>query len=79
MASERTVYNVVPNTSGDKWLLSQENSESKSEDFRTKQEAVEAAEARAKAEGPSQIKVHQSDGNMESDSTYGEDPVRTPG
>ena len=77
MASNRTVYNVVPNTSGDKWLVSQENSDSNSEDFRTKTEAVDTAKERARKQEPSQVKVHKSDGNMEYESTYGDDPARS--
>ena len=72
MASNRTVYHVVPNTSGDKWLLSQENSDSKCDDFRTKQEAVEAAKARVRKQEPSQVKVHKSDGSIEYESAYGQ-------
>jgi hypothetical protein len=71
MTTNRRVYHVVPNTSGDKWLLSQENSDSNSEDFRTKAEAIEAAKQRARKQEPSQVKVHKSDGNMEYESTYG--------
>ena len=48
------------------------------EQHRTKEEAVEAAKERARGQEPSQVKVHTSDGNMEYESTYGEDPRRTP-
>ena len=78
VARNRTVYHVVPNASGDKWLVSQESRDRSSEEFRTKAEAVEAAKARARKKGPSQVKVHKSDGNMEYESAYGEDPRRMP-
>jgi hypothetical protein len=78
VASDRTVYHVVPNASGDAWLISQENNDSFREQYRTKDEAVQAAKARARGEEPSQVKVHKSDGNMEYESTYGEDPRRSP-
>jgi hypothetical protein len=48
------------------------------QEFRTKEEAVNAAKERARGEEPSQVKVHTSDGNMEYESTYGDDPRRSP-
>jgi hypothetical protein len=77
MASDRTVYHVVPNASGEEWLVTQENGSFR-EQHRTKEEAVEAAKARARGQEPSQVKVHTSDGNMEYESTYGSDPSRSP-
>ena len=73
MASNRTVYNVVLDASGDKWLVTQEGSDSMREVFARKAEAVLTAKVRAKKQGPSQVKVHKADGNMEYESTYGED------
>jgi hypothetical protein len=78
MAKNRTVYHVVPDASGERWLVTQENGEFRQE-HRTKEDAVNAARERAHGEKPSQIKVHKSDGNMEYESTYGEDPTRYPG
>jgi Uncharacterized protein conserved in bacteria (DUF2188) len=78
MASNRTVYHVVQNSSGDKWLVTQEGSDSMRKVFGRKAEAVLTAKVRAKKQEPSQVKVHKSDGNMEYESTYGEDPARTP-
>ena len=60
-----------------KWLVRQENSDSNREDFRTKTEAVDTAKERARKQEPSQVKVHKSDGNMEYESTYGDDPARS--
>jgi hypothetical protein len=77
MATNRTVYYVVPDASGKTWLVTQENNEFRQE-FRTKQEAVEFAKERARKQEPSQVKVHKQDGNMEYESTYGEDPARSP-
>lgn len=78
MASNRTVYHVVPNASGEEWVISQENDGRFREQYRTKEEAVKAAKERARGQEPSQVKVHNSDGNMEYESTYGEDPRRSP-
>ena len=77
MASNRTVYHVVPNASGERWVVSQENDNFRQE-FTTKDEAVQAAKERARGQEPSQVKVHKQDGNMEYESTYGQDPSRTP-
>jgi hypothetical protein len=77
MASNRTVYHVVPNASGDKWVVTQENAQFRQE-FDTKQNAVDFAKDRARGQEPAQVKVHKSDGNMEYESTYGEDPARSP-
>lgn len=80
MATEtksRKVYHVVPNSSGEKWVVSQENASLRRE-FDTKEEAVEEARKLAQAADLGQIKVHKKDGNMEYESTYGEDPPEYP-
>lgn len=73
----RVVYHVVPNSSAEKWVVSQENAEFRKE-FETKDEAVQFAKERARKEELGQVKVHKKDGNMEYESTYGEDPERYP-
>ena len=78
MASNRTVYHVVPDADQSHWLVTQENAAFR-EQYETKEEAVEAAKSRARREEPSQVKVHKFDGNMEYESTYGDDPARSPG
>jgi hypothetical protein len=75
---ERVVHHVVPNSSGEKWVVSQERAEFRRE-FETKDEAVEFAKERARKEELGQVKVHKKDGNMEYESTYGEDPPEYPG
>lgn len=75
---ERTVYHVTPDASGDKWLVVRENADLRQE-YDTKEEAVEAAKTRARGEEPSQVKVHKADGNMQYESTFGDDPVESPG
>ena len=75
---ERVVYHVVPNSSGERWVVSQENAEFRRE-FDTKEEALAFAKERAKSAALGQIKVHKQDGNMEYENTYGEDPPEYPG
>ena len=77
MATNRTVYHVVPNASGEQWLVSLENGSFRQK-FRTKEEAVNAAKERARKQEPAQVKVHKADGNMEYESSYGDDPARSP-
>jgi hypothetical protein len=79
MASDRVVYHVVPNADQSRWVITIENDERFREEYETKDEAVSAAKARARNEEPSQVKVHKRDGNMEYESTYGDDPRSSPG
>jgi len=78
MANNRTVYHVAPDASSDKWLVTQEGSDSTCGVFRRKAEAALEAKLRARKQEPSQVKVHRSDGNMEYESTYGDDPAHAP-
>lgn len=73
----RVVYHVVPNASAEKWVVSQENADYRSE-HDTKEEAVQEARRLAQQAELGQIKVHKKDGNMEYESTYGADPERYP-
>lgn len=79
MASDRSVYHVVPNADQSRWVVSREKDDAFREEYDTKNEAVDAAKTRARGEEPSQVKVHSRDGNMEYESTYGDDPSRSPG
>jgi hypothetical protein len=74
---ERKVFHVVPDASAERWVVSQENADFRRE-FDRKEEAEEFAKIRAKEAILGQVKVHTRDGNMEYESTYGEDPERTP-
>lgn len=77
----REVYHVVPDASAEHWVVSQENAEFRKE-FDTKEEAVEFAKERGRSAEQrghnGQVKVHKKDGNMEYESTYGDDPERSP-
>ncbi|HZR02115.1 MAG TPA: DUF2188 domain-containing protein [Burkholderiales bacterium] len=79
MASNRAIYHVVPNADGKRWVVTIEQSDSFREEYDTKDEAVRAAKKMARLQEPSQVKVHKQDGNMEYESTYGDDPGRSPG
>lgn len=66
--SGRQVFHVSPNSSGERWVVSQENAEFRKE-FERKEEAEEFAKEKAKAANLAQVKVHTKDGNMEYEST----------
>jgi hypothetical protein len=76
MGSNRSVYHVVPDASGQKWVVTLENNDSFRQEFSTKDEAVRSAKTPARLEEPSHVNVHKSDGNMDYESTYGQDPQR---
>ena len=78
MARNRTIYHVVPDVSGEAWVVTQEDDHAFRREFRTKDEAVQAAKERARDQEPSHVKVHEADGNLEYESTYGDDPSRPP-
>jgi hypothetical protein len=79
MASDRKVYHVVPNADQSKWLVTREKDDRFREEYDTKARAEEAAKERARGEEPSQVKVHKQNGNMDYESTYGDDPRGIPG
>jgi hypothetical protein len=76
--SERVVYHVTPDAAAQRWVVSEENGNFRQE-FNTKDEAEKFAKERAQREELSQVKVHKSNGNMDYESTYGEDPRDIPG
>jgi uncharacterized membrane protein YkoI len=73
----RVVYHVVPDASGERWVVSQENASHRTE-HDTKEEAVKEAKRLAQEAELGQVKVHKKDGNMEYESTYGDDPREYP-
>jgi hypothetical protein len=51
-----------------------ERGERGQEDFERKSEAVQYAKEEARGDPPSQVVVHGSDGRIQYESTYGDDP-----
>jgi hypothetical protein len=76
--NERVVYHVTPDASANRWVVSREDADFRRE-FDTKEEAEIFAKQRAQREELAQVKVHKRDGNMDYESTYGEDPRNIPG
>ena len=76
--TERAVYHVTPDASAERWIVSLENSNFRQE-FETKSAAEKFAKEAAQNNGLAKLKVHRKDGNMDYESTYGEDPRDIPG
>jgi hypothetical protein len=70
---ERVVYHVTTDASAEKWVVTQEHRNLRRE-FNTKDEAEKFARYRARLNELSQVKVPKRDGNMDYETTYGEDP-----
>ena len=79
MAHEPKVYHVVPNANQTRWVLRRESDAYLREEFSTKEEAVDAAKSRARADELSQINVHKTNGSIEYETSCGQAPVRSSG
>ena len=74
MAEEARVFDVRPSAAADKWQVAEEGVDSP-EEFDTREQAIEAAKKLAQAHGPSRLRVHSSDGRVEHETSYEEDPL----
>lgn len=79
MASDRTVFHVTPYVNS--WKVKTEGAGAYEFEavMDTKEEAVEVAKEHAKAQMPSQVIIHNQDGRISDESTYGDDPASSPG
>lgn len=68
--AKRNVYHVVPE--GMNWQVKFEGRVQGT--YILKSQAIESGRLKAKANTPSQLVVHRSDGTIEVEWTYGEDP-----
>ena len=73
---ERRVLRVLPNEG--EWKVT-EQGEGGQEDFKRKTEAVQYAKEEARGDPPSQVVVHGSNGRIQYESTYGDDPPEKKG
>ena len=73
----RMVYHITPDALGKCWIVTQENRNMRQE-FDTKEEAEKFARHRARLNQFAQVKVHKKDGDLDYESTYGEDPRDLP-
>ena len=79
MASDRTVFHVTPYVNS--WKVKSEGAGAYEFEavMDTKEAAVAEAKERAKAHQPSQVIIHNKDGKIAEESTYGDDPRASKG
>lgn len=75
----RTIYHVVYDSDERHWEVKLQGAQRASFVFETKEKAIEKARALAKNNRPSQVIVHKMDGTFETEWTYGDDPLSSPG
>ncbi len=70
--SKRIVYHV---TKGDNWSIKKEGADRASATASTKRDAIDRAVELARGSGGlAQVKIHNEDGKIASERTYGQDP-----
>lgn len=73
----RQVFHVVPQ--GQLWELILVGTGARLSQHPTKEAAVEDGRRKAHANQPSQLVIHRSDGTIEDEATYQDDPYPPPG
>ncbi len=76
---KRYQLHVTYDRKSKKWGVKEAGVRRPLSEFGTKKEAVDQAREIAKANQPSQIKIHKQDGKIQEERTYGSDPKRTKG
>jgi hypothetical protein len=77
MASDRQVYHVVTTEKG--WSVQKEGDKGSWEFFGTKEEAVRRGRELGSSHERGQVIIHKTDGTIEEERTFGDDPASTPG
>lgn len=78
-ASSRAVFHVVPDSKAGVWHVKAQRNPQAVSTHRTKDEAIVAGRALAKAQPLGQLIVHKANGQIETEYTYGKDPVNSVG
>jgi hypothetical protein len=76
--AKRKVYHITPSHEGG-WNVKPEGVHRNIQHTKTKQEALNYARQLAKQTQPSQIKVHNRTGRIQTEYTYGNDPRKSKG
>jgi hypothetical protein len=79
MATNRTVFHVTPYVNS--WKVKTEGAGPYEFEavMDNKDDAVRVAKEHARAQMPSQVIIHNQDGKIADESTYGDDPASSPG
>ena len=75
---KRQLYHVTPSP-GVGWNVKKKGSRRSSGHFDIKDQAVDCGRYLAKSSGLGQIKIHKQDGKIQTEHTYGDDPVKYKG
>jgi hypothetical protein len=75
--ANRVVYHVTPNVNS--WMVKEQGSDATEYLVDNKDDAVRHARELAKANEPGQVIVHNRDGKIAEELTYGDDPRDVPG
>jgi hypothetical protein len=70
--NRRTVYHVTPDVAAVRWVVYQENGSFRRE-YDRKEDAVYIAKLKAQLDRFSRVKVHNADGRVDYEATYGEE------
>jgi hypothetical protein len=76
--AERQTWHVTTHD-GDGWQVKKAGNERATSTHESKQEAVEAGREIAKKQAKGQLKIHKTDGTIQEERTYGDDPPGTKG
>lgn len=72
-STSRTIFDVTSRDS--KWVVTREgHPDGEYDAFETNDEAIERARQEAQQQKPSQVRIHRTDGTIEKEFTYGDDP-----
>lgn len=74
----RKTYHVTPTDNGD-WRVKRATANRADSVHENKADAIERAKELAKSADLGQVKIHRSDGEIQTEYTYGKDPRKTPG
>jgi uncharacterized protein YdaT len=75
--ADRKVYHVAPKD--EQWEVKAEGAQRATKLTDTKKEALAAAKDLAKNQKPSQVVIHRTDGTIQTEHTYEDDPENIPG
>lgn len=76
--AKRIVYHVSHDQKSSRWQVTKEGGKRAVKTFSTKEKAVDHGRKAARKEKLGQLKIHKKNGRLQTEYTYGADPVRYP-
>ena len=77
--AQRNVWDVVFDSASKQWQVIREGGKRASSRHDRKDDAVAAAVGYAQNNAPGQVRIHKTDGTLQSERTYGSDPAGSKG